>query len=326
MKLSREQLEGLIKNSTIDYKGKNLNGQCPFCGQMEFGIELAEPHRYNCYRKKACGQTGNVWTLLRHLGRSKDFIKDGSVNIFSKLESNLEKQEGVLDLSLPEIQPPFLWKRIYDDPYLRSRGFGEFEFNKYEVGRSKVKKEYVVFLVRREQKLVGYIGRSEKGKAWIDSYNKFQKEKGTDLFYPRYENSSTDFTKTLFGIDEVIESETTDVILVEGLFSKTKTDTNLFLDNSNIMKCCATNGAKISPEQIELLRLKGVKNIWLWFEADVLEIVKKTGVKLSSYFDVRVSYLNGRDPNDIGTDEALELLETAKDYLDFNMSYLNFTK
>lgn len=324
MKLSERQLLDLIKDSYLDSRGKNIYGACPNCGKNEFGISIESPHKFGCFRGK-CGFRGtSVRYLLKYLGKINDFSERyrSEVNIFGSLTSNLESISSPLNLELPEIKPPIGWKRVEEDEYLRKRSFTDSDFQKYEVGRSRLRKDYVTFLVRMNGKLVGYVGRSEKSKEWIDNYNKKQKENGTDEVYLRYQNSSTDFSKTLFGIDEVIKGKTTDIILVEGIFSKTKTDTNLLLDQNEEMKCCATFGAKLSTEQIELLKQKGVKNIWLWFEADVLDKIKQVASKVALHFNVRISYLQGIDPNDIDGEQALSLLENSKDWMDFNMSYI----
>ena len=129
----------------------------------------------------------------------------------------------------------------------------------------------------------------------------------------------------LFGYDEIVEGQTDTVILVEGPFSKTKTDSNLNLDFYDEIKCCSTFGAKLSVDQIELLKLKGVKNLIFWFEADVLSKTKVIVSKASLYFNVKVSYLHGKDPNEINSNEAFELLENSMDWLNFNVNHLNST-
>jgi hypothetical protein len=322
MKLTQRQLEQLLQEVRLDHKGTNLYALCPKCGHDEFGISLANNHTFNCFRKSQCGWTGNIYTLLKFLGKVKEFLSEQEIDIFEKLDSNLGEKIVELDLTLPEISVPLLWKRVDDDPYLRERGFADYQFQKFEVGRSKLHKDYVTFLVRKESKLIGYVGRSIKKKEWIDAYNEEQERIGSKLVYLRYKNSTTDFTRALFGLDEVKQGVTTDVILVEGIFSKTKTDLNLGLDEFDDMKCCSTFGAKLSPFQIELLKLKGVKNLWVWFEADVLNKVKDIVADAALHFHVRVSYLNGKDPNDIGPDAAMELLDQSKDWLNFNMSYI----
>lgn len=319
MRLTQYQLQRLLPNVSIDHRGKNLNGKCPRCGAMEFGISLEENHLFNCYRAKKCGFSGNIFTLLKFLGRTREFLSEREINIWDRVESQLSREEEKFDLSLPIVQPPLLWKRVSDDEYLRQRGFEDYQFEKFEVGRSKLNKDYITFLVRQRGQLVAYISRSERSKQWIDQYNNTH-----EVPYLRYNNSLSDFAKMLFGLDEIVEGQTTDVILVEGIFSKTKTDTNLRLDDvSNVwLKCCSTFGAKLSDYQIHLLKLKGVKNLIFWFEADVLNKIKPIVSKASLYFDIKVSYLQGRDPNDLDANQAFELLESSRDWLDFNTSYI----
>ncbi len=277
---------------------------------------------FNCYRKKICGKAGNIYSLLKKLGRTKEFLSEHEVNAFEKLHGELREEGTTIDLEMDETRPPLMWRRVYDDPYLRSRGFRDQEFQKYEVGRSKYNKDYVTFLVRRDGKLVGYIGRADKSKEWIDAYNAKVKNEGSKLVFLRYDNSTSDFSKTLFGIDEVVEGKTDTVILVEGIFSKIQTDINLELDSYDTIKCCATFGAKFSDEQAELLRRKGIKFLYFWFEADVLNKIKPIVARASAHFVVRVSYLDGFDPADIDAEQALELFDSSRNWLDFNTSYL----
>lgn len=318
MKLSRKQLENLVKDTYLDHKGKNLYGRCPKCGELEFGISLEDNHRFNCFRKKHCGFTGNIFTLLKFLGKSKEF--DTDTNVFdSKLKSlNTPLQQPT---PLPSITPPILWRRFYESEYLRERGFTDDQFHKFEVGESKIDPDYVTFLIRMRGEVVGYVSRSKKSREWIDEFNRKQKQKGSQLVYLRYKNSTTDFSKCLFGYDEIVEKTST-VILVEGIFSKTKTDINLGLDNLDELKCCATFGAKISGQQIELLKQKNIQNIILWFEADVLKQVKQAGSELGLHFKVSVGYLDGKDPGDLNQEEALSVLENVEDYLSFNINRL----
>lgn len=325
MKLSRSQLESLLDQPSLHYRGKDLIAVCPFCNSdtREFGISLEDNHLFNCFRKKACGVSGNIYSLLAHLGKSKEFLGERQVDIFQKLTSALEQEEGqiVQEIQLPEINPPALWQRVYEDPYLRERGFTDEQFEKFEVGRSKVNRDYVSFLVRQEGRLIGYVGRSDKNKKEIDRINIARKQKG-EKEYPRYKNSTTDFAMTLFGYDEIVEGETTDIILVEGIFSKTKTDINLGLDSQNEIKCCATLGAKLSEYQVYLLKKKKVKRLIFWFEADVLSKIKGIVAKAALDFEVLVCYLSDKDPNDLSQEQALQLLSESRDWLEFNMSYV----
>lgn len=324
MKLSRSQLESLLDQPSLHYKGKDLIAVCPFCHSdtREFGISLEDNHVFNCYRKKECGMVGNVYTLLAHLGKSKEFLGERQIDIFQKLTSTLEQEEqAIQQVQLPEINPPIFWQRVYDDPYLRGRGFTDEQFRKFEVGRSKLHKDYVSFLVRQEGRLIGYVGRSDKSKKEIDQINFFRKQKG-EKEYPRYKNSTTDFAMTFFGYDEIIEGVTTDVILVEGVLSKTKSDFNLELDSQDETKCCATLGAKLSEYQIYLLKKKKIRRLIFWFEADVLDKIKGIVAKASLDFEVLVCYLSDKDPNDMNREEALQLYSESKNWLEFNMSHI----
>lgn len=324
MLLNKNQIDDLIGDSVLDHKGTNVYGVCPMCKYSEFGISLKENHPFQCFRAKNCGFSGNIFTLLSFLGRSKDFIQDRKVDAFGKLTSILRGVDVDLlevEIDLSESSMPVLWQRSFDDVYLRKRGFVDYQFNKFEIGRSKINKDYVTFLVRQEGKLIGHITRSDKSKQEIDEINVSRKQKG-EKEYLRYKNSTTDFAKTLFGLDEIVPGVTEDVILVEGILSKTKTDLNLKLDYQETFKCCATFGAKLSIEQIEWLKRKGVKRLIFWFEADVLNKIKRIVSEAALHFQVYVCYLNGKDPNDLNQDEAFKLLYSMVDWFEFNNSYI----
>ncbi len=321
MKLTREQLENLLGKLTPSPDGRNLYGRCPYCSNEEFGISLdKENHPFGCYRERACGQKGNIYTLLKHLGKI-DLFGERQINIFAPLKPIEPMEDQVPVDELPEIQSPPLWQRVYEDPYLRTRGFTDAQFVQHEVGRSRIDPDYVTFLIRQRGRVVGYVGRSCRSKAEIDQLNVGRKQRG-DTPYLRYRNSSSEFGKMLGGLDEVIE-ETPILILVEGLLSKTKTDANLRLDEYDGIKCCCTFGAKITEDQLALLRSKpGLKTIFLWFEADVLAKVKATAAKLAEEYEVLVGYLEGRDPGDLTPEQALELFEHSVDWFDYVTRYV----
>jgi predicted RNA-binding Zn-ribbon protein involved in translation (DUF1610 family)/DNA primase len=332
MKLTQKQLENVLASFSpvLDARKRNLLAHCPQCGEFEFGISLYERlHPYQCYRRKKCGFIGNIYTLLAFLGKSREFAKDEKIDLSQKLRRiEGKKKAAPIVIELPEVSPPVMWQRVYEDEYLRKRYFEDYQFEKFEVGRSILKKDYVTFLVRQHGVVTGYIGRSDRSKEWIDDYNarkKQEAEENGERFrkYLRYDNSKSDFSKMLFGLDEIITGVTTDVILVEGIFSKTRTDSNLELDFQDEFKCCATFGAKISPEQIALLKQKQVKNIHLWFEADVLNKAKAVAAELSLHFrNVRASFLKGKDPGEINAEESFQLLENSFDWLEFNTNFV----
>jgi len=324
MKLTKDQLRQLISNPRTSSDGKDIYGLCPQCGHDEFGISIVENnHPFSCFRKSKCGFTGNIYTLLKHLNKFKEFVGEREINPEGLLLDVFETSEDIIQQQeLTEVQPPVGWKRVFENEYLENeRGMQSYQFEQYKIGVSRLKKDYITFLVEMEGKITGYVSRSIKSKAWIDAYNEEIKQTGGKK-YLRYENSMSDFSKMLFGYDEIIKGKTTDVILVEGILSKTKTDYNLQLQTQNWLKCVATFGAKISEQQVQLLKDKGLTVIWLWFEADVLDKVKTIAAYLSTHFEVRVAHLNGFDPGDINEEQSLELMTKSVNFMQINLDYL----
>jgi DNA primase len=316
VKLERHILEQLVSNTFLSQDGLDLYGTCPFCGQNEFGISLGENHPYSCFRKKACGATGNIYSLLRHLGKIKEFIGERQIDVDGEFPSLAKEDVEIVDEPLLVIQPPVGWRRVYEDAYLTSRGFTAEQFEKFKVGRSVFKRDYVTLLIEMHGQVVGYISRSVKSKEWIDNHNAT-----SDQHHLRYQNSVSDFSRMLFGYDE-IEELTTQVILVEGPFSKTMVDSNLSIDYQPFIKCCATFGAKVSDHQIKLLKDKGITMIWLWFEADVLEKIKTIAAKLALHFEVRCAFISGKDPGDMNMVETFDLFEKSVSYLELSTNFM----
>jgi len=323
MRLTREQLEALLGKLVLSPNGRDLYGRCPYCGVEEFGISLVENnHPFGCFRGRSCGATGNIYSLVKHLGRGFELLGERKVNIFEKMKPLESEEADPVEVDpLPEVGPPPLWARVYEDPYLRSRGFTDAQFVKHEVGRSPLHPDYVTFLIRQRGRVVGYLGRSDKSKERIDAINRGRKLHGEPP-YLRYRNSSSDFGRMLGGLDELTDRTTT-VILTEGIFSKTRTDTNLRLDEDEALRCCYTFGAKITEDQLDLLHtFPNLRYIYLWFEADVLAKVKAAAARLAQGFHVRVSYLYELDPGDMGPEEAIRTFETSVDWFDYVTRYV----
>lgn len=322
MKLDVAVLKDILTNAAIDDRGKNIMAKCPWCGHNEFGVSINNGHPFGCYRKKACGITGNIFKLLKKLGRL-DLLSKGTskVKYSDKLENIIEKKaQEDIDISLPTIDVPLGFKRIMSSFYLESRGFSSFD--KYEVGTTRLMgklKDYVIFLVREDGELKSYISRSTKSSLEIK-----QIEGKTGKKIPRYSNSKTDFTKLLVGYDEITENTGT-VILVEGLFGKENVDRLLELDDQEVIKCCSTSGAKISKEQIFKLQLKGISHVILFFDYDVINKIKKHAVELMSEFESvsivssSLKHVDGtyKDPADLNLDEMMSAFNDQKDPINF---------
>ena len=305
MKLSKIKLEQLLQKTRLSSDGDDLSALCPKCGHDEFGISLKDNHRFQCFRKKRCGWSGNIFTLLKFLGRT-DLYKKGesNVNIFSKLESNLDFDNSKeIDLTLSTVKPPPGFKRIYENDYLKGRGLRVQEFQKYKIGKSVFYTGFIIFLIERDFEIKGFIRRSEEGKV--------------------YRNSSDNFSKMLFGYDEIVEG-VTDIIIVEGIFDKIQTDINLDLDSNEKMKCCCSFGGSLSLEQIRLLELKDIKNVYILYEADILKKLKKAISEVVLKFNnVRAGYLSDKDPGDMNSKEILSILEKSVNFINININYVS---
>lgn len=313
MKLSKDILMSLVNKATLSHDKRDIYGQCPFCYGDEWGISVEKDnHLWSCFRKSKCGETGNIYKFLKKINRL-DLITSGGkeiVNQDEKLKNIIEEKiEKNIDIDMETISLPLEYKRIHSNFYLEDRGFDSFE--KMEVGKVKFGKlkDYVIFPIRESGEVKAYIARSTKSKEEI-------KEQGVR----RYRNSETDFSKLLVGYDEINES-TSVVILTEGIMGKEAID-RYFKGEGDIV-CCSTSGAKLSEAQIFKLQLKGVKNIIIFFDLDVINKIKKHSLELLNEFksvNIVISPDEKKDPADLTKDELIYTFSNPVDPITF---YLN---
>ena len=280
----------------ISQDGKDLYGTCPKCGEAEFGISLIQNnHPFNCFRKKKCGWSGNIFDLMRFKGV---YTIERETDIFGKLGDDIV--EEIWDL--PEIAMPPRWNRVFENEYCESRGFTKETFERYEVGVSILNRGFITFLVRIDDVLKGYVSRHTDHK--------------------EYSNSVTDFGKLLYGYDD-IPFECENVILVEGIFDKTATDQKLNLDEEEDWACAATFGGKISEGQLRLLAIKKVKNIYVLFESDILEKTKHVIANAANKFNTYGGILPlDKDPSIMTQQEILDILENSVNFIEYNLNYV----
>lgn len=318
MKLDLEQLKGLFPDKIkLDQRKENLITNCPYCGQFEFGIAINKAnHPWRCLRGKHCGKTGTIFTLLKYLNKLSLFVDkyDASVSVLTK-RFTTENEEASIIIDIPTVTPPMGWKRLSSHQYLRKRGFTEYE--RYPVGITKYDpklKDKIVFLVEQFNSTKGWVGRSIFSKVFIDENNKKFKESGVGRFITRYYNCpSTDFGKLLFGYSE-ITSNTKTVIIVEGIFDKFNVDKLLELHSQEEVKCIVSFGSSLSDEQKYLLYLKGIDEIILLYDSDIIDKIKKVAVQLKEDFtNILVGFHPTKDPGDMNLkdlDRVLQSLET----------------
>lgn len=306
MKLTIPQLQQLIPGAELDRRQKNLYGTCPKCGENEFGISLEDNHRFGCFRKVACGFSGNIFTLCNYLGVDIRTINPSfAPKAHIDIDKILNKSKVEINLDLPRCTLPIGYKRIYHNDYLESRGFTEEDYQLIPVGETKLDPKligFLVFPIEQYGEIKATVSRSKKAKGEIEMINAYNKQKGIANREKRYLNSSSDFAKILLGLNEITESTHT-VILEEGLFDKQNTDKKLLLREQEEIKCCATFKCGASPEQTYLLRQTNVKNIILLYDPDVIGEIKETAHNLNSYFNVQVGFnKTGEDPGDMEND------------------------
>lgn len=320
MKLTASEVRDLIVGGYIDRRGKNVYGICPKCGGDEFGVSLEENHRFGCFRKKKCGFSGNIFSLLAFLGKSV-YEAGKSYKAGTVLEGkSLINEEVVINLELEERKLPIGWKPIVDSEYLNARGFTKDDYIKYKPGITKVDPEfhnYIIFPIVQFDKIVAYIARSQKDKQEIERINNLYELQGSKKHVRRYINSTSDFGKILLGIEECTDKTNT-VILVEGLFDKKNTDTCLELDTQEEVKCCCTWKCSVSDEHIFLLQQQKIDTVILLYDPDVVSEIKKTAWRLEEFFNVYIGYnADEKDPGDMTVedfDRVLRKLETPSQF------------
>lgn len=305
-------------NPKIDQSGKNYIIDCPSCGKRECSISLNEGHLWGCFRLKRCGETGNIWKMLKLLGKefkTSNFIGN-SRNIDTISIENLlgNSGSGIPSISLnfnikdlPDIPIPFGFTRqLSGNQYLDNRGFKSYEY--CEVGISTLDRSlrnYIIFIVRENSKVKGYVARHTWDKDRINEYN--DKVINKSNLIKRYKNSyGTDFSSLLYGYDEIKDSEIKPCVLVEGIFDKLALDSKLELNKDRFLYTCATFKAFVSDVQIVKLLMKGIEDVILFYDPDVIGIIQKNVERLSKFFKVMIVISdNGKDPDEMSQGELI---------------------
>lgn len=334
-RFDEEKLKELLidYNPKLDHSRKNLVIDCPWCGHRECAISIKKDgNLFGCYRKKKCGEVANIWQVLKKIGRLGQFVQDGdldkAVDNLNKLNLSLEAEATeTLVLETVNVKPPLGWKQIYHDKYLDGRKYTQY--TKYPVGRTildkNVRDDYVIFLVNEGDETKGWVGRNTKDKDEITALNKaYENKHGIKNKIKRYFNTpGVDFGKLLYGINEIEEGVTDTAILVEGIFDKHAIDRHLKLHNDPYIKCLATFKADISDVQIVKLGLKGIKNLILFYDPDVIKKIKSNAWKLVDLFDTQIIFSStGKDPDEMTTDELHQCLQKSYNATEFSTNFL----
>ena len=297
---------------------------CPYCGGKgdKFGILFLDNGGvFKCFR---CDKKGSIFNLLYKLKRL-DLILERDNDNFTyqdKLESFLQLQNITkIDTEIKIVKPPLGFKHITTDSYLKSRGWEENDFVKFDVGISLLESRFndkLIFLLREEGDVVGYLARSKRTKQWHKE-NLRKSKLGLEPLILRYDNCrDTEFERIVGGIDDVIAGETKTVIIVEGIMDKQNTDKVLGLDFGQEVKCVFTFGCHISDFQMYKLLNKGVENVILMFDNETIKQTKDSSLKLSGFFNTFISELStSKDPGEMNLEEFTSSIEKLKNPIEF---------
>lgn len=313
----KEVILSILKNPIVSGQRGWWLADCPYCGKSQhmgviFGNRITS---FVCFK---CSEKGTIFRLLKHIGKLHVIRDFQTIHIDRPVENKIlvRNSEIEIDLTMEEKDLPIGYRRIYSNEYLEGRNFTEQQFQIFPVGMTKIEPKfdkYLIFPIEDEnKKIIGYIARTTLTKEAI-----IKKERGGKK-YLRYKNSlNTDFSKWLYGLNELNNTET--VILVEGIFDKYNVDRLMKLYDDDEIKCCACFGKKVSLAQIYRLQQKGVKNIIIIYDNDAVYESKRYSFELAKYFNVSVGFCKSKDPGDVTFDELVEIINDAQDPFSFSI-------
>lgn len=305
--------------------------KCPVCNRSEkFGILFTEKGGVShCFFE--CGDNLSLVKYLKHINREEFIIYEQEFSINDKLKPLFGDNKEELK-ELQEIDLPKGFKRIYSDEYLTERNFTDWQYELFEVGVTdhfleRKLKNYLIFCIKQEGKIVAWLARSKRDKEWHKENLKKSKE-GLEKLVLRYKNSpGADFDRIIGGYDQITENTHT-VFIVEGIFDMTNLSNLLKTYESEEVKVIFTFGNSMSDHQIALLLNKKVKRIILMYDYGTVRQLKELSLKLSRWYEVDICDIEFEDidPGNIDKKYLNKLLLNLKNYIYFYSSKLNNLK
>lgn len=305
--LRQEIAEELIEelHGKFDGSRKNIIANCPHCGkEKKFGVYVgpgAARKRFGMSNCFVCGlRLGTLKATLNFLGRT-DLLPSETTELDDELTDSEALFDESIDDELVVVDLPKGYKRCFRNRYLKSRGWNADDYEYFPVGTNRgLEREfegYVIFEIRDEGRVVGFVARSTWSKDEIEDYNRRHR-------YPlrRYKNNNEDlgngFSKLLYNYDSIRPLETHSVILCEGVFDVVALTRKLELYENKAFVPVATFGKKISIEQMYKLQAKGVEQVVVGYDNDAKETISAIATELDKYFDVLIADI----PDGIGKD------------------------
>ena len=297
---------------------------CPFCGKKDkWGLRLnKEGGVFHCWK---CSFSTSLFNFLKKIDRID--LARGSYTAHEEPSlSCLEEEGDMRNEDPPIISLPIGSTLVKRDSYLDSRNFLPQHYDEFSphITTSNIEglKDYIIFEIRQNYKLIAWLARSKKSKEWHKKNLEESKKKNT-IPSLRYRNSHCDFSKIIGGYD-TIKDNCECLFIVEGLFDKINLDRLLDTHNNNI--CVVfTFGKSISGEQINLLRKKKPQSVVLMYDEDSILESKKYGIELSHYFETYVARIDNPeiDPGNMEEDYLQRILSELRTPIEFSLSFFS---
>ena len=208
-----------------------------------------------------------------------------------QLSIELKLFEDEIDDEVVEIEMPKGYKRVFKNPYLKSRGWKADDYSYFPAGTNRGMdwklENYIIIPIVEDKKNVGYVARHIWSKDEIEDYNSKHRNK-----ILRYRNSTeaegNGFEKLIYNIDAIIPNITDTVIICEGVFDVVGLTRKLELYDNEQIQAVATFGKKISDTQLYKLQSRGVKTLILGYDQDAVDTTCRLAKDLEQYFEVYV--------------------------------------
>ncbi len=275
---------GILKNNSIDVSeviselrlrknGQWWVGECPFCHEDSFNVLFFKDNLYFQCWRKNKCGDSGYWVKLKHLFENRPISNED-------LPIELPKEEPKGKPSLPS---KFI--RVTEpNQYLTSRHF--VDYDKFPVGYGN-NLGYFYFLIYQKNIFEGWVARAyvEKKKRYLNATNM---------------NSG----ELLYGYDLIDNKSPT--YIVEGIF-------DVFSMRRVTSNVVATFGSMMSPQQINLLRDKGIKEVVLCYDEDAFNRMEGIAYNLSIFFDTKVCFFKEKDAGDCSEEELNKIINEKKD-------------
>lgn len=318
--LSRESLEDILRNVGVKVVAEtehDLLGYCPFHHNVDspaFNISKTQPYPWKCWNG-ACGQKGNIFSLLHKKGYSPNEIK--KMLISGEVEPNdlVEYLHELLDEKeeAENVWSGYDYHRFEDDDkkagypakkYAYSRGISEEAYEHFHMGYSAKKDMLIIPAFHSNGEMAGVIGRSINGKQY------------------RY-SAGLQRGSLVWNLNKASSVPTDEIILTEGSLDA------VYVWQAGHKSVGAILGSAISPVQWKEIR-KFYSAITCFFDNDepgkkltdaIIDTTRGLMVSVVQYPDRMIQMDDGserpvKDPGEMTAEEITEAIQNRRSSLE----------